>query len=473
VVAGAWRDRGARYDLEKARSGVGLTETEGLVTQEIRRRRDDLVALAAALVGFDTTSRDPDDPPRDEADLQDYLAGRLRAAGAEAEVWEPKPEDVAGSRLIPDGLRFEGRPQMVARFPGMGGGPSLLLNGHIDAVPAGPPEEWTSDPFRARVREGNLYGRGSLDMKGGIAAMVFAAEVLASLGLRLAGDLVICTVTDEESTGAGGVAAVAHGVRADAGIVAESTSFDVSIAYSGSLLLTVTVPGRPGHVSVEQPHWEAGGAVNAIDKADVIRGALGRLREEWRGRPDHEHPYLSRSHITATTITGGEWIVSYPSSCRLSCHVGYLPTHADEDGWGTAVQAEIVDRIERAARADAWLAENPPTIEWGTEVPAAEVSAEEPIVRTMLAAGADIGLSGRLKGSGWVDAATFTRSGTPSICFGPGDGKWAHAFDEHVPIDELVHAAQALAVAALRFCGEARKADGVRELRTDRGRERT
>jgi acetylornithine deacetylase len=148
-------------------------------------------------------------------------------------------------------------------------------------------------------------------------------------------------------------------------------------------------------------------------------------------------------------------MVSYPSSCRLSYHVGYLPAQADGDGWGAAVQAEIVDRIERAAEADAWLAQNPPTMEWASDgVPAAEISAEEPIVQTMLAAGADIGRPGQLAGTVWVDGATFTRSDTPSICFGPGDGGLAHTVDEHVPIDNLVHCAQALAIAALRFCRE-------------------
>jgi acetylornithine deacetylase len=437
---------------------LSLTESERLVTEEIERRRDELVALATDLIGFDTTSRDLEDPPREEANLQEYLAGRLRTAGAETEVWEPRPEDVAGSRLVPPGLGFDGRPQMAARFPGAGDGRSLLFNGHIDVVPAAPRKQWTSDPFQAEVREGNLYGRGAVDMKGGIATMVFAAEILASLGLRLVGDLVVCTVTDEESTGAGGVAAVNHGVDADAGIVTESTLFDVAIACSGSLLPTITVLGRAGHVSVEQPHWKAGGAVNAIDKADVIREALDRLQEQWHGRPEYQHPYLSPGHIITAEISGGEWVVSYPSSCRLSYHVGYLPAQADEDGWGTAVQAEIVDRIECAAKADAWLAENPPTIEWATGgVPAAEISAEEPIVQTMLAAGADIGRSGQLAGTGWVDGATFTRSGTPSICFGPGDSRLAHAVDEHVPIDSLVHGAQALAIAALRFCGEASK----------------
>src|SRR5690348_17794721 len=101
----------------------GLTALEQRVMEEIKRRQDDLVALAADLIGFDTTARaDTDDPPRDEVALQEYLAARLRSAGAETDLWEPAPEDVAGSPMTPPGLRFDGRPQLVARFAGTGGG---------------------------------------------------------------------------------------------------------------------------------------------------------------------------------------------------------------------------------------------------------------------------------------------------------------------------------------------------------------
>jgi acetylornithine deacetylase len=126
---------------------------------EIARRRDELITLASDLIGFDTTARQQnDDPPRDEAALQKYLAARLRAAGAETDLWEPVPDDVAGSPMTPPGLRFDGRPQLVARFPGTGGGRSLLFNGHIDVVTAEPRDRWTSDPFAADVRAGTFPG---------------------------------------------------------------------------------------------------------------------------------------------------------------------------------------------------------------------------------------------------------------------------------------------------------------------------
>lgn len=433
-----------------------LTERERQVMDEIARRRDDLVALAVDLIGFDTTAREINDAPRDEAALQEYLAGRLRAAGAETDVWEPAPADVAGSRLVPPGLRFEGRPQLAARFPGAGGGRSLLFNGHIDVVTVEPRAQWTSDPFSAEVRDGKLYGRGSCDMKGGIAAMVFAAEVLAALGLRLAGDLIVCTVTDEETTGAGGVAAVAHGVRADAGIITESSSGDVNIACRGSLIPTITVPGRPGHSGMPQPHWQEGGAVNAIEKATVVSDALRRFEADWLQRGSQRHPYLSPGAVVLCLISGGEWVVSYPAACRLVYHVAYLPAHADVGGWGTALEEEMVAWITRAAQADPWLAEHPPTIEWAPQVPAAEVSPDLPIARIMLAASAAAGRPSRLGGSdGWHDGATFTLGGTPSIAYFPSSGQPGHMVDEYTRVDDLVAGAQALALAALRFCGTA------------------
>ena len=179
----------------------------------IAARSDEIVALLCDLIRFDTTSRSaPDEPARDEAALQRFLAGRLEAAGACADVWEPAAGEVEGHPLCPaGGIGFAGRPQMAARFKGAGGGTSLLFNGHIDVVPARREDGWEADPFDPQVADGRVTGRGACDMKGGIAAMVVAAEAVAAAG-GLAGDLVVCTNTDEESSGVGGLACARHGV---------------------------------------------------------------------------------------------------------------------------------------------------------------------------------------------------------------------------------------------------------------------
>jgi acetylornithine deacetylase len=438
---------------------MALGGREQEIVDEIARRRDELVALASELIAFDTTARDLGDPPRQEAELQAHLADRLAAAGAEIDLFEPSADDLAGKPLVPPGLAFEGRPQLIARFPGSGAGRSLVLNGHVDAVSFEPRGDWTSDPLDAQVRDGRLYGRGSCDMKGGIAAMTLAAEVLAEAGGRLAGDLVVATNTDEESSGAGGMALVRRGLRADAGIVTEPTGFDVWVACRGSEYGTITVPGRPGHAEVAHPHWRRGGAVNAIEKSVVVLEAVRGLREEWSGL---SHPHLSAPDIVPTMVSAGEWPVTYPSACTLTTAVMYLPGQADDSGWGSAVRRAVEERLAAVAETDDWLAENPPRLEWWpNSVMPMEIAEDEPIVSTVLAAVGDVGRRGKPAGlDSWYDGATFTLfAGTPSIAFGPAGfdpagATVAHTIDEYVPVDDLVQCAQAIAVAALRFCQE-------------------
>lgn len=431
-----------------------IDDAERRVCEQIAAREAELVELLAALVGFDTTTHTAGTPARDEAALQAHLAARLQAAGAEVEVSEPDPGLVAGHRMAPDGFTFAGRPQLVARFPGTGGGRSLLFNGHIDIVAPGPVTEWTHPPFGGEVADGRVHGRGACDMKGGVACMVLAAEALAAAGVRLAGDLLVNTVSEEESTGAGGLAS-ARTLTADAAIVTEPTGLDVWIACRGSLLASVTVPGRAGHAGMPAAHPDAGGAVNAIEKMVIVLEAIRRLNEEWA--LGHHHPLLAAPQCVPTIIQGGEWVVSHPSSCRLECHIEYLSTQADAEGWGSAVQREFTDWIARATAADPWLRRHPPTVDWRVgDVPPAEVAPAEAIVQTALAATRAIGRADAELGgmNNWHDGATLiVEAGIPSICLGPGDLALAHTSSESVPIADLVACAQALAVTAMRFCG--------------------
>jgi acetylornithine deacetylase len=442
---------------------VSLSDPERQIVDEIERRRGELVQLTSELVGFDTTARNPEDPPRDEAAMQQHLASRLHDAGAEVDLWEPTAEEMTGRPLVPPGLGFEGRPQLIARFRGTGGGKSLLFNGHIDAVSVEPLDRWTSNPFEAEVRDGKLFGRGSCDMKGGIAAMTLAAEVIAEGGVELAGDLIVATNTDEESSGAGSSAIVARGIEADAGIVTEATGFDVWVACRGSEYGVVTVPGRPGHAEVFQRSWRDGGAVNAIEKAAVVIEAMQKLRSEWANSSGLEHPYLSRPDLLPTMASAGDWPVTYPASCELTCAVLYLPSQADERGFGSNVRREVEEWILRETAQDGWLADNPPRFDWWPSgVMPMEIAEDDPIVAAMRAAGRDVGRPSKLFGlDSWYDGATFTHfAGIPSIAYGPrgfptepGGPSIAHTIDEHVPVDDLVECAQALAVCAMRFCG--------------------
>jgi acetylornithine deacetylase len=429
----------------------GLSPLERRVCERVAAGADELVDLLRALVRFDTVTHVPGAPPRAEAALQRFLAGRLAAHGAEVEVAEPDAALVAGHPIIPDGFSFTGRPQLVARFAGTGGGPSLLLCGHVDVVDAEPRDAWSSDPFAAEVRDGAVWGRGACDMKGGVACMVAAAEALADVGVRLQGELIVNTTTDEESSGAGGLVS-ARTLQADAAIVPEPTALAVSVACRGSLLPTVTVEGRAGHAGVARRHHDLGGAVNAIEKAAYLLEAVRRLREDWELRPPH--PFLSPADCVPTVIAGGEWIVSHPARCRLDLHIEYLPDQADERGWGAQVEREFEAWIAAAAAADPWLRLHPPAVEWLVGgVPPAEVAPDEPVVQALLAAERALGREGRAAGfDNWHDGAMLTvEAGIPAVCYGPGDVQLAHTADEHVPVADLVACTQGIAVAAMRF----------------------
>lgn len=378
------------------------------------------------------------------------------------------PGESAVARLLGDVLRrwgfrvqlmevLGGRPNVVARIGAARGGRTLMFNGHLDTVGV---EGMTHAPFACETNDGLLYGRGSCDMKGGIAAMVVAAEVLARREV-LAGGLLVATNTDEESSGAGGSALVAHGVRADGAVVTEPTGLDVWISCRGSTYGQITVPGRAGHAEIAHPHWSEGGAVNAIEKAQVVVDALRRLGDEWGADETLRHPRLSAPAAVATRLHAGDWAVTIPGEARVTIAVMFVPQQADEHGWASNVQRDVAAAIARACADDDWLAVHAPTIEWWPNaVMPLEIDPSHPIVADACSAVADLGGAARLTGlDSWYDGATFTLlAGTPAVGLGPSglgrDGAAvAHAVDEHVPVVDLVRCAQAIAVTALRFCG--------------------
>jgi len=442
---------------------VALTAVEERVTAAVRARRDELVALTGALVACDTTARDAGAPPRDEVRLQELLAARLAALGAEIDLWEPEPTG-EGGLFVPPGLDFVGRPQLVARLAGDPGGRpgrSLLLTGHIDAVDVEPREQWDSEPFTAVERGGRLFGRGVNDMKGGLAALVIALEALRDAGVTLAGEVVFAAVTDEESSGMGSWSVVRRfaerGLHPDAGICAEPTGFEAWVACRGILKPRLTIPGRAGHSQDPQPDWRDGGAVNAIDKLLPVLAEVRRLNDEWRSRADQRHPFLAPGDVVPVLVSGGTWDVTYPAHCRLTLDCHYLPAHWHPELGAEPVKAELRGRIDAAAAADPWLAEHPIAWEWEWEVPPAEMPADHPLVTTVLAAGAALGRPSRPGGlNSWHDAATFTlHGGIPTFSYGPRGMNTAHAVNECVAIDELVDTAAIVAASALRWCGAA------------------
>jgi len=426
----------------------------------IEERRDDLVGFVQELVRFDTVSVDlsPGSEHRrnEEKPLQEILAERLARLGAEIDQWEPDASALRDHPMMPPWHHWKDRPITVGVLRGArGGGRSLIINGHVDVVDPGDTERWASPPFAAEVRDGRVYGRGAVDMKGGIAAALFAVESLVANGVRLRGDLTFEAVTDEETCAMGTVAAIERGHKADAGLVPEPTNMNLWIATRGLLHGTLRVPGRSAHAEVNQPGWREGGGVNAIERALPLMHALEELNADWERRPAKAHPLLGRPRVQPTVVRGGAFISNVPEACEIQYNATYLPSDADERGYGSAPRSEIVEAVARAAAGDDWLESHPPEWSWATDYPPAEIPADEAIVAEARAAARSLGTGGDSEGIDTTyDGALLTRlGGVPSPAFGPGDLGRAHAPDEWIGIDELVLGARAYARAICRWCG--------------------
>jgi acetylornithine deacetylase len=427
----------------------------------IEDRLDDLVALTRELVRFDTVSVDlaPGSEHRDndEAALQEMVGGVLADLGADVDQWEPDAGELRDHPMMPPWHHWQGRPLTVGTVRGAGDGRSLIINGHIDVVSTGDPARWTSPPFAAEVRDGRIYGRGAVDMKGGIASAIFALQGLREVGARLAADVIVEVVPDEETCAMGTVAAIERGYRADAGLVPEPTLLNVWIATRGLLHGSFVVPGRSAHAEMNQPPWREGGGVNAIERALPLLASLGELSDRWASREDKRHPLLGIPRVQPTIIAGGTFIANFPETCEVHLNATYLPGDADEAGYGSGPRREILDAVEAATGDDDWLQANAVRWRWATDYPPSEIDPAEPILAVARAAAAAIGADSHHEGIDTTyDGALLTRlAGVPSPAFGPGDLRRAHALDEWVGIDELAAGARAYARALLAWCGSA------------------
>jgi len=441
-----------RLDLNRVLSAADVDEY-------LEDHTDELVEIVRTLVGFDTTSVDlsPGSTHRanDEAELQAYIGEELAAIGAEVDQWEPDPAEFADHPMMPPWHHWENRPITVGTVRGSGGGRSLVINGHIDVVSAGDEARWTSPAFAAEVRDGRIYGRGACDMKGGVGAVLFALKALEAADVRLAGDVFFEAVPDEETCAMGTNAAIARGYRAEAGLVPEPTLNGLWIATRGLLHGTLTVEGRSAHAEMNQPPWQQGGGVNAIQKATYLLGALDRLTDEWSGREDKRHPLLGTPSVNPTQISGGNFISNIPERCDVVINATYLPANADERGYGSVPRSEIERAVAEAAGVDDWLAEHPPTWSWYTDYPPSEIDSASEIVATVRQVGAELGIDVRPEGIDTTyDGALLTLfADTPSPAFGPGALARAHAPNEWVGIDELVLSARLYARVIAAWCG--------------------
>ena len=324
-----------------------------------------------------------------------------------------------------------GRPNLIARIGTPRGGRSLMFNGHLDVVGV---DGMVHAPFDAEERNGRIYGRGSADMKGGIAAMCAGAWRAAQAGTR--GEIIIAAVADEEYESLGTRALLARGIRADGAIVAEPTRLAIMPAHRGFVWIEVDVTGRAAHGS----RWDIG--VDAIRHAGLLLAELDRIDAELL--PLTTHPLLGRGSLHASLIQGGIGMSTYPDRCVLKLERRTIPGETAGDA---------VAEVERACVAvhslrPSFVAEVRLLVAQGPS----DVAVNAPLVRELAHSLEGKGESARIEGmSAWTDAALLNEAGIPAICFGPGDISLAHAAEEYIPLDEIDRATDVLASFAQRW----------------------
>jgi succinyl-diaminopimelate desuccinylase len=400
---------------------TGVTGARGALP-EIARSAVDLAAvvpLAQRLIRTCT-----ENPPGDTRAACEILIDELDEQGFELELFEPA----------------SGHVSLVATHTFRLPGPTLVLNGHLDVVPA--TDGWTRDPLGGEVEDGRLYGRGSLDMKGAVAAMAVAARSLVKGQMPLRGRLVLMAVADEEEGGARGSGALVEAgkVEADGVVIGEPSDGSVVVAHRGACFMRLRTHGRAGHASMPD---------NAANAVELMLDALTAIR---RLELVHvRHPYLhGPTTAVGTTISGGRKVNIVPDYCEATLDIRMVPGMTPES---------ILDQLQDALARQGLRA--PEQYELDI-VMSGEVGITDPDSELVAIAAEALELElGRPAPVAGMPAATdgwwfANRAGIPTIMgLGPGSIGGCHVADEYVEVQELQAYTRVYADVVARFLGSA------------------
>ena len=354
-------------------------------------------------------------PPGEERETAEQLLALAAEFGLEGTAYDVAP----------------GRPNVTVTLPG-GGGPGLLLLGHTDVVPVG--EGWSVDPFAAELAGGRVHGRGSADMKGGLAACLLAMAAVRRAGVTLSGPVSLAALADEEQHGIGVRDWIARPHPALLGcVVAEPTDLRTTIAARGALYLSVTVRGVSAHSGRPDD------GRNAIAGAAAVVAEIGRWHAELAA---DAHPLVGPPTFNVGVVEGGTGPSIVPAECRLEIDRRLLPREDPAD-----VVEEVRARIEGLGLADRGLSLS---VTSPMDMPGFETPADHPLVAAVDNALAAAGGPGRPL-AGWTaacDGGFVARHwGVPVVVLGAGSvATQAHRADESVGVEELVVAARAYAL---------------------------
>lgn len=422
-----------------------MTSANDRILDAVDLHFDDQIRFLETLVRFKSLRNE-------ELAAQDFIEAALKQRGFTVSRFRTDASKIGEHPAFsPATVDYDASWNVVGSKPAEGrGGRSLAFNSHVDIVPAGSHQRWTSPPFEP-VRDGDwLYGRGAGDMKAGLVASIFALDAIAAAGLSLCGDVQVQSVVEEEITGNGAATAFALGFTADAIVSPEPTDEQLVRANAGVLKFRLETKGRPAH-----PREPESGQ-SAIDLMIRLIGHLRTLEQQWIAERQGRHWFKDLANpvaLTIGTIAGGDWIASIPSDCTAEGRIGFYPGESPK-----ARAAEFEAFVERVQAEDPVFGGGQHvTLTWvgvmhaGYELP--EDTAAEASLRSAHAtthAGDDLNAYVM---ACYLDAAVFSVHGNiPSLVYGP-IAENIHGIDERVSLASLQRVTKTLALFAADWCG--------------------
>ena len=384
-----------------------------------------------------------------EIEIQHLVADELGALGCDVDRWEIDLVAAASAADAPgqEVHRTEAWGVVGTVAAAEDGQPALVLSGHSDVVPAGDRGLWPADPFDPRIADGAVHGRGACDMKGGLVAVLAAVRALRDAGARLNRPLAVHSVVGEEDGGLGAWATLARGHRGDACVIPEPTHGAVVTAAAGALTFRLEVTGAAAHAAMRDR------GVSAIEVFETVHGGLRDLEAQ---RQDGADPRFAGERypfgLSIGKVVAGDWASSVPDRLVAEGRYGVrLGEPVD------AARADFAECLAALCAGHPWLAEHPVRLTWtGGAFSSGELPPGHPLLPAVRAAVADAGgpaaAPERAVPAG-TDLRLYAAAGIPTLHHGPGDLHLAHGPGEQVPIAEVLTAARAFALLAVRSCG--------------------
>ena len=418
-----------------------MSDLHSRIDSTVNNMRDEIISFIQVLVQSPSLAND-------EESVQKIIQSKLESLGLETKKVIVQFESIKNHpAFCDDGFSPDSRVNVIGQWKNGDAAKSLILNGHVDVVPTGPETLWNESPWSGSVRDNRIYGRGSCDMKAGLASGIFAIQVLQAIGFKPKGNVMVQSVVGEESGGCGTLTNIVKGYSGDAAVILEPTSLKVCPIQSGALTFRLKIPGQATHAAMR---WDG---ISAIEKYNLIHQSIIKLEKERHQSFNVKYYKLSDrvAPINIGTIKGGEWHSTVPESVMVEGRFGVFPGESALDA-----RNAFENHLKKVSNSDVWLKENPPILEWFEgQFESGQTDVNHSIIRALKHAYKNVKnnsaiLEGVTYGS---DLRLFTNhADIPAVLFGPGDVRLAHSANEYIEIEEVLTCVKIITNLIIKWC---------------------